>query len=343
MRAAVVTELGKPLGVCEVATPDLLPGQVLVQIEASGLCHTDIHAANGDWPIKPKVPLIPGHEGVGRIVALSGDGGSHQIGDRVALPWLGYACGRCRYCVSGWETYCQSAQYTGYTVDGGFAEYAAAWASHAVPVPAAVSSFDAAPLTCAGVTTYKAVKVARPQPAETAMVVGIGGLGHLALQYAKIFGTTTVAVDVEDEKLALAKDLGADYVIDGRGDQAGEIAAIGGVDVAVVTVPSPRAMAAAHAALNPNGRLVLIGLPADNRLELPVFETVLKGITVVGSLVGTRNDLSECFALHAQGRTRVVAEARQLDEVNECFGEVLAGEVPARIVFEFSRDRDRAV
>lgn len=336
MRAAVVTELGKPLEVCELATPDLLPGQILVQVEASGLCHTDIHAAHGDWPIRPKVPLIPGHEGVGRVVAVADDGGPHEVGDRVALPWLGYACGRCRYCVSGWETYCQSAQYTGYTIDGCFAEYVAAWASHAVPVPAAVSSFDAAPLTCAGVTTYKAVKQARPQPAETAMVVGVGGLGHLALQYAKIFGTTTVAVDVGDEKLALAKDLGADYVVDARDDQAAQIAAIGGVDVAVVTVPSPRAMAAAHASLNPNGRLVLVGLPADNRLELPVFETVLKGISVIGSLVGTRNDLAECFALHAQGRTRVVAQARHLEEVNECFDEVLAGEVPARIVFEVS-------
>jgi propanol-preferring alcohol dehydrogenase len=203
-------------------------------------------------------------------------------------------------------------------------------------VPPQVSSFDAAPITCAGVTTYKALKVAHPQPAETAMVVGIGGLGHLALQYAQIFGTRTVAVDVEDTKLQLAKDLGADHVIDARGDQAAEIAALGGVDIAVVTVPSPAAMRAAHASLNPNGRLVLVGLPADNRLELPVFETVLKGISVIGSLVGTRNDLVECFAMHAQGRTRVVAESRRLEDVNACFEEVLAGQVPARLVFDLT-------
>ena len=221
-------------------------------------------------------------------------------------------------------------------MDGGYAEYTLAYASHVVKVPEGVSAFDAAPLTCAGVTTYKALKVAHPQPNETAMVVGIGGLGHLGLQYAKVFGTTTVAVDVEDAKLQLAKDLGADHVIDAREDQAGQLAALGGVDVALVTVPSPAAMRAAHAALNPNGRLVLVGLPADNRLELPVFETVLKGITVIGSLVGTRNDLTDCFALHAQGRTRVVAEPGLLEDVNECFEEVLEGRVPARLVFDLT-------
>jgi propanol-preferring alcohol dehydrogenase len=309
---------------------------VLVRIEACGLCHTDIHAARGDWPVKPKTPLIPGHEGVGSVVAVGTGDSPIAVGDRVALPWLGHACGHCRYCVTGWETYCQTPQYMGYTMDGGYAEYAIGYASHVVKVPTAVSSLDAAPLTCAGVTTYKALKVAHPQPAETAMVVGIGGLGHLALQYATIFGTRTVAVDVEDEKLQLAKDLGADHVIDARGDQQAETDALGGVDVAVVTVPSPAAMQAAHAALNPNGRLVLVGLPADNRLVLPVFETVLKGISVIGSLVGTRNDLTECFDMHAQGRTRVVAETRRLEDVNSCFEEVLAGEVPARLVFDLT-------
>jgi propanol-preferring alcohol dehydrogenase len=336
MKAAVVPELAAPLEIRNVPVPQPGPGQILVKIEASGLCHTDIHAARGDWPVKPKMPLIPGHEGVGRVVEVGPGESQVEVGDRVALPWLGHACGRCRYCIAGWETYCVSPQYMGYTMDGGYAEFTIAYASHVVKVPEAVPSLDAAPITCAGVTTYKALKVAKPQPTETAMIVGIGGLGHMALQYAGIFGTTTVAVDVEDEKLQLAKDLGAHHVVDGRGDQAGQLAALGGVDLAVVTVPSPAAMRAAHASLNPNGRLVLVGLPADNRLELPVFETVLKGISVIGSLVGTRNDLAECFALHAQGRTKVVAERRQLEDVNECFEEVLAGRVPARLVFDMS-------
>jgi propanol-preferring alcohol dehydrogenase len=336
MKAAVVPDFAAPLEIREIPVPEPGPGQILVQIEASGLCHTDIHAARGDWPVKPKMPLIPGHEGVGRVVDIGAGESPHALGDRVALPWLGHACGHCRYCVTGWETYCQSPQYMGYTMDGGYAEYAIGYASHAVTVPDDVSSFDAAPITCAGVTTYKALKVAKPQPGDTAMIVGIGGLGHLALQYAGIFGATTVAVDVEDEKLDLAKQLGAQLVVDARGDQAAQVAQAGGVDIALVTVPSPQAMRAAHAALNPNGRLVLVGLPADNRLEIPVFETVLKGIHVIGSLVGTRIDLAECFALHAQGRTRVVAEARRLEEVNDCFEEVLSGRVPARLVFDMS-------
>lgn len=336
MKAAVVPALRAPLEIRNVDVPDPGPGQVLVQIEASGICHTDIHAARGDWPVKPKMPLVPGHEGVGRVVAVGPGDLPVAVGDRVALPWLGFACGHCRYCVGGWETYCLTPQYMGYTIDGSYAEYALGYASHVVKVPDGVSSLDAAPVTCAGVTTYKALKVAHPQPTETAMIVGVGGLGHLALQYAKIFGTTTVAVDVEDAKLQLAKDLGADHVVDGRGDQAAQLAALGGVDIAVVTVPSPAAMRAAHASLNPNGRLVLVGLPADNRLELPVFETVLKGISVIGSLVGTRNDLAECFELQAQGKTRVVAETRRLEDVNECFEEVLAGRVPARLVFDLS-------
>ncbi|HTM86076.1 MAG TPA: alcohol dehydrogenase catalytic domain-containing protein, partial [Mycobacterium sp.] len=157
--------------------PEPGPGQVLVRIETCGLCHTDIHAARGEWPVKPKIPLIPGHEGVGVVVA-AGDGDLPvQVGQRVALPWLGHACGHCRYCVGGWETYCTSPQYMGYTMDGSYADYAVAYASHVVAVPDGVTSLDAAPLTCAGVTTYKALKVARPQPNETTMVVGVGGLG----------------------------------------------------------------------------------------------------------------------------------------------------------------------
>jgi propanol-preferring alcohol dehydrogenase len=336
MRAAVVPAFGAPLEIRDLPVPEAGPGQVVVRIEASGLCHTDIHAARGEWPVKPKMPLVPGHEGVGTVVAV-GDGPSPvAVGDRVALPWLGQACGHCRSCVAGWETYCTSPQYMGYTMDGGYAEYTLGYASHVVKVPEGVTSFDAAPLTCAGVTTYKALKVAHPQPNENAMVVGIGGLGHLGLQYAKVFGTTTIAMDVEDEKLQLAKELGADHVLDARTDQAESLTALGRVDIALVTVPSPAAMRAAHAALNPNGRLVLVGLPADNRLELPVFETVLKGISVIGSLVGTRNDLADCFALHAAGRTKVVAQPRRLEDVNDCFEEVLSGRVPARLVFDLA-------
>lgn len=338
MKAAVVPEFGAPLEVRDVPVPDPGPGQVLVRIETCGLCHTDIHAARGEWPVRPKMPLIPGHEGVGVVERLGEGELPVAVGDRVALPWLGHACGHCRYCVAGWETYCTSPQYTGYTMDGSYAEYAVAYASHVVRVPDGVSPVDAAPLTCAGVTTYKALKVARPQPNETTLVVGVGGLGHLGLQYARVFGTRVIAQDVHDTKLQLATELGADHVVDGRGDAAAELERLGGVDIALVTVPSPAAMRAAYNALNPNGRLVLVGLPADNSLELPIFETVLTGKSVIGSLVGTRNDLADCFDLHALGRTRVITETRALEDVNACFEEVLAGEVPARLVFDIATD-----
>jgi propanol-preferring alcohol dehydrogenase len=336
MRAAVVTGFQAPLEVRDVEVASPGPGQVLVKIEASGLCHTDIHAARGDWPVKPKLPLIPGHEGVGRVVELGEGVIDLAVGDRVALPWLAQACGRCRYCIAGNETYCIAPQYMGYTIDGGYAEYTIGYASHVVRVPEAVSSVDAAPITCAGVTTFAALTSASPRPAETVMVVGVGGLGHLGLQYGKVFGARTIAVDVEDAKLDLARELGADEVVDARGDQIGRVAALGGADIALVTVPSPAAMQAAHACLNPRGRLVLVGLPADNTLRIPVFETVLRGIQVMGSLVGTRNDLADCFALHAAGHTRVITETRPLEAVNECFEEVLAGKVPARLVFDFA-------
>ncbi|WP_462417874.1 zinc-dependent alcohol dehydrogenase [Kytococcus sp. Marseille-QA3725] len=336
MKAAVVPALRSPLEIRDLEVPTPQAGQVLVKIEASGLCHTDIHAAHGDWPVKPKTPLIPGHEGVGTVEQLGEGVDEVAVGERVALPWLGRACSRCRYCLGGQETYCTAPEYMGYTIDGSYAEYAIGYASHVVKVPEGVSSFDAAPITCAGVTTYAALKAARPSPADTALVVGMGGLGHLGLQYARAFGCRTIAADVSDDKLNLATEqLGADHAVDGRGDLHEQVSRLGGADIALVTVPSPAVMAAAHAALNPTGRLVLVGLPADNKLTLPVFETVLQGISVHGSLVGTRNDLAECFELHAMGRTKVIAESRRLEDVNECFEEVLSGAVPARLVFEF--------
>jgi alcohol dehydrogenase, propanol-preferring len=215
MKAAMVTRFGAPLEIAAVPIPDPGPGQVLVRMEASGLCHTDIHAAHGDWPVKPTPPFTPGHEGIG-VVGAVGQGAVRSIGQRVSIAWLGSACGHCRYCISGWETLCQTQQNSGYSVNGAWAEYALADAAYAVPVPAEVTPFDAAPLTCAGVTTYKAVKVAGVRPTEHVAVFGIGGLGHLALQYARIAGGFVTGVDVEPAKLDLATELGADHVVNAR-------------------------------------------------------------------------------------------------------------------------------
>jgi propanol-preferring alcohol dehydrogenase len=334
MKAAVVTEFTAPLQVKDVPMPEPGPGQVLVRIEASGLCHTDIHAAHGDWPVKPTPPFIPGHEGVGRIEKLGSGVTARAVGERVAIAWLGSACGECRYCIAGWETLCEHQQNSGYSINGAFAEYAVVQADFAVPVPDAVTSSDAAPLSCAGVTTYKAIKVARVAPAETVAIFGIGGLGHLALQYARIAGAFVVAVDVEDHKLELATRLGADHVINAaREDPAKAIQRLGGADVAVALAASSASFDQAFRSLRRGGRLVCVALPAAGTITLPIFDTVLKGITVIGSIVGTRNDLADVFALHAAGRTEVVAVERKLDDVNESIAEVLSGQVPARIVF----------
>jgi propanol-preferring alcohol dehydrogenase len=324
MKAAVVRDFAKPLSIEEVPTPEPKEGQVLVRIEASGLCHTDIHAAHGDWPVKPTLPLIPGHEGVGIVAALGpGANGDIREGDRVAIPWLGYACGHCRHCNDGWETLCESQSNTGYFMDGGYAEYASAFARHVVKVPEGVDPGAAAPLTCAGVTTYKAVKVSGVRPAQLCAVFGIGGLGHMALQYAKIQGATVVAVDVHDDKLQTAKELGADFVVNAiEQDAAEEIKRLGGADAAIATAVSPKAFETAYRSLARGGTLVFVGLPADNHVQLPIFETVLNGITIKGSIVGTHHDLEDVFALHRLGRTRVLYETRPLEAVNEAFEDV---------------------
>ncbi|MFI7154732.1 alcohol dehydrogenase AdhP [Nonomuraea sp. NPDC050022] len=335
MRAAVIIGFDKPVEIQEVPVPEPEPFQVLVRIEASGLCHTDIHAAHGDWPVKPSLPFIPGHEGVGVIEKVGSAVTDRAVGERVALPWLGYACGTCEYCVSGRETLCESQQNTGYALNGGHAEHAVAHAAYVVPVPDGVISAEAAPLTCAGVTTYKAVKVSGLRPSERAAIFGIGGLGHLALQYARIFGGRTIAVDVTEDKLQLARDLGAAHTVNAAAtDPVAEIQALGGADVAIVLAASPRVLEQAHASLRRGGRLVLVSLPKDNAMSLPIFQTVLGGISVIGSIVGTRADLAEVFQLHAEGRTKVIYETRKLEEINRSFDDVLAGTVPARLVFE---------
>ncbi len=335
MKAAVVRELGRPLSIQQIAKPEPGPGQVVVKVETSGLCHTDIHAAHGDWPVKPAPPFVPGHEGVGLVERVGPGVTRLHEGDRVAVPWLGWACGACEACASGWETLCPEAKYTGYLVNGGFAEYVLADAAFAGLVPEAVDPLDAAPLTCAGVTTYKAVKVSGARPSDLVAVFGVGGLGHLAVQYAKIAGATVAAVDIFDTKLEMAKHLGAEYLINAATqDPVEEILALGGADSAIALAASPRSAEQAFASLKRNGQLVLVGLPKDNEMRLPIFETVVTGKRVIGSLVGTRVDLAETFELHAAGRTTIVRESRRLEDVNDAMAEVLAGRVDARLVFD---------
>jgi propanol-preferring alcohol dehydrogenase len=333
-RAAVVHDFRQPLSVEQVTGPELHAGQIRVRVEATGLCHTDIHAAHGDWPVKPLPPFVPGHEGVGIVVETASGVTEVALGDRVGMPWLGYACGACDFCVSGRETLCLEQQNMGYSIDGTFGEYAVAYGRYVVKVPVGVDPFDAAPLTCAGVTTYKAVKVAGTRSADLVAVFGIGGLGHLAVQYAAIAGGRVIAVDIQDDKLDLARELGAEFTVNAaQEDPVAAIQRLGGAHQAIALAVSPRAFEQAYGSLRRGGTLVFVALPADNEVTLPIFETVLNGITVVGSIVGTRADLRDVFALHAAGRTRVIRETRSLTDVNEAMADVEAGRVTARIVF----------
>jgi propanol-preferring alcohol dehydrogenase len=337
MKAAVVREFQKPVVIEDRPIPEPGFGQVLVKIEASGLCHTDIHAANGDWPVKPAPPFVPGHEGVGIVVGMGEGVTAVRTGDRVAIPWLGWACGECRYCITGWETLCERQKNTGYSIDGGWGEYALAYGNFVGKVPDGVDPFDAAPLACAGVTTYKAVKVSGARSADLVAIFGVGGLGHLALQYARIAGAQVVAVDLVDEKLQMAKELGATYTINARNeDPVAAIKALGGADAAIPLAVSPKAFEQAYGSLRRGGTLVFVGLPADNDIRLPIFETVLNGTKIVGSIVGTRMDLKDVYDLHVAGLTKVEYEKRPLESVNEAIHDVEHAAVKARVVFDLS-------
>jgi propanol-preferring alcohol dehydrogenase len=327
MKAAVVRAFDQPLVIEDVPLP--VPGseQVLVRVETCGLCHTDIHAARGDWPVKPLPPFIPGHEGVGIIECL-GSGNRHglEVGMRVALPWLGYACGDCKFCNSGRETLCERQLNTGYAFDGAFAEYAIGYARHVVVVPDGIDPADAAPLTCAGVTTYKAIRVSGATSADLVAVFGIGGLGHLAVQYAALTGAQVVAVDINPERLITAERLGAEHVINPlEQDPIAAIQALGGAQSAISTAVNPIAFEQAYRSLARGGRLVCVGMPADNQMTLPIFETVVGGLTVTGSIVGTHHDLEEVFALHQRGKTEVERTNCALDDINEAITAVIDG------------------
>jgi propanol-preferring alcohol dehydrogenase len=333
MKAAVVEQFKEPLKIKNVEKPTISYGEVLVRIKACGVCHTDLHAAHGDWPVKPKLPLIPGHEGVG-IVEEVGPGVTHlKVGDRVGIPWLYSACGHCEYCLSGQETLCEHQKNAGYSVDGGYAEYCRAAADYVVKIPDNLSFEEAAPIFCAGVTTYKALKVTGAKPGEWVAIYGIGGLGHVAVQYAKAMGLNVVAVDIGDEKLKLAKELGADLVVNPLKEDAAKFMKekVGGVHAAVVTAVSKPAFQSAYNSIRRGGACVLVGLPPEE-MPIPIFDTVLNGIKIIGSIVGTRKDLQEALQFAAEGKVKTIIEVQPLEKINEVFDRMLKGEINGRVV-----------
>ena len=338
MKAAVVREFGKPLVIEEAVVPEVLPGTVLMKVEACGVCHTDLHAAMGDWPVKPKPPFIPGHEGVGHVFAVGAGVKNIREGDKIGVPWLYSACGFCEHCLGGWETLCEQQQNSGYSVNGAFAEYVLADPNYVGHLPQNVDFVSMAPVLCAGVTVYKGLKVTNTKPGDWVTISGVGGLGHMAVQYAKAMGLHVAAVDIDPAKLKLARELGAEVTVNAL--ETDPVAAIrketgGGTHGVLVTAVSKAAFGQALKFARRGGTVALNGLPPGD-FPISIFDMVLDGITVRGSIVGTRLDLQESIDFASRGLVHAHTATAKIEEINDVFHKMEKGKIDGRIVLDFA-------
>ena len=337
MHVAMVEHFKKPLVLREWDIPTPGVGQIVVKTEACGVCHTDIHAASGDWPVKPTLPFIPGHEGIGRVSAVGAGVTAVKEGDLVGVPWLHSACGQCEYCLAAWETVCPAETFTGYNTNGAFAEYLLADPNYVAHIPAGLSAPEAAPIICAGVTSYKGIKQTEARPGEWLAVSGIGGLGHLAIQYARHMGLKVCAVDIDDGKLELAKRLGADATVNAKdGDPIAAVkkATSGGAHGVLITAPSLSAFKQGVGMTRKHGTCVLVGIPPGD-FPVPLFDVVAACISIRGSFVGNREDLAESLSFAVEGKVKADIELEPLAAINDVFTRLEHGDVPARVVLQF--------
>ena len=337
MKAAVIHAFGQPLQIEELPVREPQTHQILVKVIASGVCHTDLHAASGDWPVKPKLPLVPGHEAIGYVAAVGPEVTNVKEGDVVGVPWLYSACGCCEYCMTGWETLCEQQQNGGYSVDGGYAEYVIADARYVGRFPFGINFIEMAPIICSGVTVYKGLKETEAKPGQWVAISGIGGLGHLAVQYAKAMGLRVAAIDIDDEKLQLARELGASLTVNAMQQDPGAYLKkeTGGMHGVLVTAVSPTAFRQGLSALRRKGTLSLNGLPPGS-FDLPIFETVLNRWTVRGSIVGTRQDLQEAIDFAVQGKVKATVHVSHLEAINGVFDEMKRGDIQGRMVLKIA-------
>lgn len=337
MKVARVHKFGEPLQIDEIPVPQPKQGQVLIAIIASGVCHTDVHVVAGDMGDKPTLPFIPGHEIVGRIAALGEGVTEHKEGDIIGVPSLFWACGVCEYCKAGWETLCHTQLATGFTVDGGFAEYVVAHTDFVVRIPEGCDPFTMAPILCAGVTTYKGLKQTKAKKGDWVVIIGIGGLGHVALQYAREFGFRTIAIDLDEQKLELARQLGASLIVNAKTEDAATRIQeeIGGAHASLVTATSSAAFRTGVAVLRRGGIAVLNGLP-PGEFPLSICDVVLSGLTVHGSIIGTRKDMDEAVELAVRANIQTRIEKCRLEEINDVFARLQRGDILGRVVIDMT-------
>jgi alcohol dehydrogenase, propanol-preferring len=340
MTAAVVRELRQPLTIEALPVP--VPGdrEVLIRVTACGVCHSDLHAADGDWTPLPVLPLIPGHEVTGMIAAIGSGVSGFALGDRVGVAWLYSACGQCEYCLSGMETICKSAEATGYSKAGGYAEYMVARADYVARLPLDIDAYEIAPILCAGVTTYRGLKRSGARPGQWVVVMGVGGLGHIAIQYAKAMGLRVAAVDVADAKLALARDMGAELTINAKlHDAVHDVQSqIGGAHAVVVTATTTQAFEQAIGMVRPAGVVTYIGLPggASDIIRASIMTIVNGELSIRGSNVGTRQDLDEAVSFAARGLVKSRNTFGRLEDINTIFADMKAGRLAGRTVLRIS-------
>ncbi|KIC95954.1 alcohol dehydrogenase AdhP [Flavihumibacter solisilvae] len=338
MKAAVIHEFGKPLKIEEVPVPKPKENEVLVKVVTCGVCHSDVHAANGEWAVKPELPLIPGHESIGYVAALGPYVKNLKEGDIVGVPWLNSTCGYCSYCSSGKEPLCTDQHNSGYTVNGGYAEYVIANANNVARFPKNGFDFkEMAPILCAGITVYKGLKATGISPGQWMGVSGIGGLGHLGVQYAKTMGFKVVAIDINDEKLELAKRVGADLTVNAsKEDPAAFLKReVGGVHGMLVTAVENEAFGQAIGGIRPGGTMTMVGIP-EGSVDVPILDSIMNEITVKGSLIGTREEMQEAIEIALQGKVKTVVTGAKLEDINEILPRLKKGKVEGRVVLEIS-------
>jgi propanol-preferring alcohol dehydrogenase len=332
MKAAIVREHNQPLTIEDAEIPAPGRDEVLIKVAACGVCHSDLHIAEGDWSHLQRIikrPLIPGHEAVGLVIERGEAVTNLNIGDRVGLAWTHWTCGECELCKEGRENLCPNQIITGATVDGGYAEFVKGKASHALKVPEALTSEEAAPLFCAGVTVYHAIKSSGLKPGQRVAILGVGGLGHLAVQIAKCFGAHVIAVDISDDKLEFARRLGADVTLNAADEVVKKIRKMGGAHVAVVTSAAKAAYDSAFYAVRSGGTLMVVGMPAED-LSFPAI--MMREMKIMSAATGTREDLREVLDLAAAGRVKCQVETRSLDQVNQVFDEMRRAQIMGRVV-----------